>query len=156
MKKILFCTVLCILMWNQGYSADRTTKQYNFKDFKKVEISNGIQFNISQASSYSIVINADTQDFEYLKVEKERSTLRIYIDKNNYRKAGDIDIKIQMPELTGLDLSGGSNGEFTMNIKDNFSCEFSGGAQVNGNLSCQNANMGSTDFSGGSGISQGK
>jgi hypothetical protein len=150
MKKILipvYGLILCILLSGFIYSADRPTKKYDYKDFHKVEVSNGMLLNIIQSSSYSVEVSADESDFEYLQVVKKGNTLKVYIDRNNYRKKGDIQINIKMPVLTGLDLSGGSRGEVSMNIKDNFNCELSGGAEVSGNLNCKDINI---EVSGGS------
>ncbi len=150
MKKILvsfFILSICFAIAGNAYPADRTTKKYDYKDFSKVEAGSGMLVKISQSSSYNIEINAEQEDFEYLKVEKNGNDLRIYIDKNNYRKHGDIRIDIQMPALTGLDLSGGAQGKLSMEIKDNFSSELSGGAEISGNLSCENINL---EISGGS------
>jgi hypothetical protein len=150
MKNILisiFILNICLAITGNIYPADRTTKKYDYKDFSKVEAGSGMLVKISQSSSYNIEINAEEEDFEYLKVEKNGNDLRIYIDKNNYRKHGDIKIDIKMPVLTGLDLSGGAQGKLSMDIKDNFNCELSGGAEVSGNLSCENINL---EISGGS------
>jgi len=143
---ILILAVYLITSVN-SYPADRTTKKYDFKDFSKVEAGSGMLIDISQSSSYSIEINAEQEDFEYLKVEKKGNSLEIYIDKNNYRKHGDIKIKIQMPLLRGIDLSGGAEGKMSMDIKDNFECGLSGGAVLSGNLSCRDINL---ETSGGS------
>ena len=105
---------------------------------------------IDQSSSYSIEINAEKEDFEYLKVEKKGSTLEIYIDKNNYRKHGDIKVIIQLPALKGLALSGGAQGKISMDVKDDFEGELSGGAEITGNLSCADINL---EVSGGSVVS---
>ena len=133
----------------QSYSADRVTGKYDFKDFNVVEVSNGILLNITQSASYSIEANADEKDFAHLKVDKEGTRLKIYIDKNNYRKHGDINIDIKMPSLTGLDLSGGSKGKVEMDVMDNFNCELSGGAELLGTLSCEDIK---TEISGGSSV----
>lgn len=152
MKKIivsLFILIGFLVSTVTNYPADRQTKKYNLKDFSKVEAGYGMLVNISQSSSYSIEINAEQQDFEYLKVEKKRETLRIYIDKNNYRKHGDIKVEINMPSLTGLGLSGGAQAKLSMDIKDNFEGELSGGAGLSGSLSCKDINL---EISGGSEI----
>ena len=132
------------------YPADRITKKYTDKDFTKVEAGSGMLLKIDQSSSYSIEVNAEKEDFEYLKVEKKGITLKIYIDKNNYRKHGDIKVIIQMPALKGLDLSGGAQGKLSMKISDDFESELSGGAEISGNLSCSDLNL---EISGGSVVS---
>lgn len=150
MKKIyisIYALIFCCFFTGSIYSTERAIRNYDFKDFNKIVVSNGILLNITQSSSYSIEANADEKDFEHLKVEQDGNTVKIYIDKNNYRKNGDIKIDIKMPSLTGLDLSGGSLGNMTMDINDDFSCEMSGGARISGKLNCKNLNM---EISGGS------
>lgn len=150
MKKItvlLLISAVYLISTANIYPADRVTKKYDYKDFGKVEAGYGMLVNISQSSSYSIEINAEEADFEYLKVEKSGNTLEIYIDKNNYRRHGDIKVKIQMPSLTGLDLSGGAQAKLSMDIKDSFNGGFSGGSELSGNLSCSDINL---EISGGS------
>ncbi len=149
MKKtmILYSLILCLFITNLIFPANRITKKYIFNDFNKIEVSNGMLLNVTQSSTFNIEVNAEESDFEYLRVEKKENNLLIYIDSDNYRKSGDIKIDIQMPSLTGLDLSGGSRGKVTMDIKDNFACELSGGAEIAGRLSCENINM---EISGGS------
>lgn len=145
----IYFLIFYFLFQYPAYSADRVTGKYDFKDFNVVKVSNGILVNISQSDSYSIETNADETDFAHLKVDKEGNTLKIYIDKNNYRKHGDINIDIKMPSLTGLNLSGGSKGKVGMDVKDNFSCELSGGAELSGTVSCEDIK---TEISGGSTI----
>ena len=148
MKKHLVIILLAAFLFStQVFCSDRSTKKYDIQDFKKVEISNGMQLKLNQSSSYSIEVNAEKEDFEYLKVVKKGSSLQIYIDKNNYQKKGDINIIISLPELTGLDLSGGSVADISMKIIDSFEGELSGGSELSGNLTCDDITI---DLSGGS------
>jgi Putative auto-transporter adhesin, head GIN domain len=129
------------------FPSDRTTKNYDIQNFKKIEISDGMILKLNQSSTYSIEVNAEKEDFEYLKLEKKGTTLEIYIDKNNYRKRGDINISISLPELTKLDLSSGSVADISMKIDDAFEGELSGGSELSGNLTCSNITF---NLSGGS------
>ncbi len=150
MKKLtvaLFVLSLCLMAVSTLYPSDRTTKKYDYKDFTGVEAGYGMLLKINQSSSFSIEINAEKEDFEYLKVEKKGHTLQIYIDKNNYRKHGDIKIIIQMPVLEAIDLSGGAQCQLSMSTSRNFSCDLSGGAELSGNLECSDTNL---EISGGS------
>ncbi len=150
MKKlatILFAMSIFLAGTTSIFSADRTTKKYDYKDFSKVEAGSGMLLNINQSSSYSISVNADQEDFEYLKVEKKGNSLMFYIDKNNYHRHGEIRISIEMPSLTGIDLSGGAQGKLSMDTKENFEGELSGGAEISGKLSCKDINF---EISGGS------
>ncbi len=136
---------LVILMICSPALAQSQTKNYDYKDFTKVEAGWGMQLTITQSDNYLIEVEADEKDFEYLKVEKDGSSLKFYIDKHSYRKRGDIDITIKMPSLTGLELSGGAEANIDMNISSKeFECELSGGAQLNGNLKCGDISVGSS------------
>jgi hypothetical protein len=143
----IYCLFIWVMISVLNYAGDRTTKKYDFNDFRKVEVGYGMLLTVTQSSSYEITIDAEEADFEYLKVEKKGATLDIYIDKNYYHKKGDIIINIKMPELTALDLSGGAQGKITMDIKNDFNCELSGGSGLSGSLNCQNIYM---EISGGS------
>ena len=117
--------------------AGEVTKKYDYKDFHTVSVGYGMKVDISQSDTYSIEVNADERDFKYLEVEKDGDELKVYIDKNNYHKKGDINIKITMPVLTGMNLSGGSIGKITMDVSSkDFDCALSGGSILKGSLKC--------------------
>ena len=150
MKKIMVTIVVltfCLVGFSNLYPSDRTTKKYDYKDFNGVDAGYGMLLKINQSSSYSIEINAEKEDFEYLKVEKRGQSLKIYIDKNNYRKHGDIRVVINMPLLRDIGLSGGAQCQLSMSIKDNFTGDLSGGAELSGNLECSDIDL---ETSGGS------
>ncbi len=146
MKKyftFIIALFICLLISNSASA--QQSKKYDYRDFTKVEAGWGMELKITQSDNYYIEVEADQKDFEYLKVEKHGSSLKFYIDKNSYRKRGDIDITIKMPALTGLDLSGGAEANIDMNISSKeFECELSGGAQLNGNLKCGDISLSSS------------
>jgi hypothetical protein len=128
--------------------AGEVTKNYDHKDFQKVSAGWGMKVAISQSNSYSIEVKADEKDFEYLKVEKEGDELKFYIDKRNYHREDEIKIKVTMPALTRIDLSGGSIGKLSMDVSSkNFDCDLSGGSILKGSLKTADINI---DLSGGS------
>lgn len=150
-KKYLFIlstAAVFIILLSQILSAQEK-KSYDFNDFKVVSVGWGMHLDIKQSDTYSIQIEADEKDFEYLRVEKKGDGLKVYIDRDNYRKRGDIYVTIQMPKLTGLNLSGGSKGNIQMNVQDNFGMNLSGGSILKGSLSCGDLGM---NLSGGSKI----
>jgi hypothetical protein len=145
-KIILFA----IIFFVQVSFAGEVTKKYDYKDFGKVSAGYGMYVEITQSDSYSIEVSADEKDLQYLKVEKDGDELEFYFDKRNYRKRDNINIKITMPALTGLDLSGGSRGKIEMDVQSkDFDCDLSGGAILKGSLKCADLVC---DLSGGSQI----
>lgn len=142
----MFVTIIFFLSYS--LLAGQTTRNYDFKDFESVSVGYGMKVDISQSNSYSIKVEADERDFEYLRVEKEVDELKFYIDRNNYHRRNEINIDITMPSLTEIDLSGGSIGKLSMDVQSkNFDCNLSGGAILKGSLKCANIDI---DLSGGS------
>lgn len=114
---------LTLFLITSAAFAGEITKNYDYKDFQKVSVGWGMKVDISQSNSYSIEVKADEKDFEFLKVEKDGDNLKFYIDKRNYRREDEINIKITMPALTALNLSGGSIGNLSMDVSsNNFNC----------------------------------
>jgi len=140
--------MLAIILFVTTIFAGGKAKNYDYKDFQKVSVGYGMNVDISQSSSYSIEVKADEKDFEYLKVEKDGDELKFYIDKRNYHKEDEINIKITMPALTAVNLSGGSKGKLNMDVSSkNFDCALSGGSILKGSLKCSDMEI---DLSGGS------
>jgi len=133
--------------------ADSKTKTYDYKNFKGVSVGSGMQVTVTQSNSYSITITADERDFKDLVVEKRGNSLDIHYDHSvwgwfGHHRRGNVKIKITMPELTAMDLSGGAEGHIIMDVSGkSFSAETSGGASLTGDLTCGNI---SVETSGGS------
>lgn len=148
--KALYLTVPVLFL---AFSLTRAQEKRNFdyKDFNKVEAGYGMHVQITQGSSYSVEVKASKRDFEHFKAEKHGNTLSFTMKGWFTRRQDDITINITMPKLTYLDLSGGARGMITMDIpSDNFSADVSGGAKLKGTLKCANASF---DLSGGAWIS---
>ncbi|HSP86789.1 MAG TPA: DUF2807 domain-containing protein, partial [Ignavibacteriaceae bacterium] len=127
--------ILVLFFFSLTVFAGEVTKKFDFKDFQKVSVGSGMHVDISQSNSYSIEVKAEENDFKYLKVEQDGDEVKFYIDKRNFRSEDEINIKISMPSLTGIGLSGGSIGKFNMDVSlNNFSCDLSGGSILKGSL----------------------
>ena len=146
-KFIKLIALLFFFSLSSSFAGDRT-QSYDYKGFQYVSVGYGMEIDISQSDNYSIKVSADERDFQFLKVEKDGEELKFYIDKNNYHKKGEINIKITMPVLTEINLSGGSIGNIDMNVSSkDFNCDLSGGAILNGDLQCADIEI---ELSGGS------
>lgn len=149
MKKLLLPSIFLMFLFLTASNtfAGEKTKTYDIKNFKSVSVGSGMHVTIMQSDSYSISITADDKDFEDLMVEKDGSNLEIYYDRSGWgwfghHRRGNVEIKITMPELTSIDLSGGAEGDITMNVAGkSFNVETSGGAELRGKLTCGNINV---------------
>lgn len=155
MKKTLFALLmpLFVFLLAAGTFAGEKTKTYDITNFNGVSVGSGMHLVVTQSDNYSITITGDERDFKDLVVEKKGNSLHIYYDRSGWswfghHRRGNVEVKITMPELTSVDLSGGAEGDISMNVGDKtFSAETSGGAELKGRLTCGNL---SVETSGGS------
>jgi hypothetical protein len=96
-------------------SGNVITQEEAIADFDKLDISNGFQVDVSRGDSFSVVIRVNDNLVEHLQVAKRGSTLDIGLKPGRFYNLRDatLEADIKMPELIGLDLSGGSHGTVT-------------------------------------------
>ena len=96
-------------------SGNIVTQEETFTGFDKVDVSHTFKVDISQGDTFSVIIRVGDNLIQYLEVVKQGSTLKIGLKPGrpyNIRKA-TMEAEITMPELTGLELSGASQGTIT-------------------------------------------
>ena len=129
-------------------SGNLETEIFDFSDFTKIEAQNGFQVELTQSSAYSIEITADDNVQEYIEVTKSGDTLRIRLTGFRYYNSVTLEAKITMPDIYGINLSGGSQADITgFNSRHDLSVELSGGSRLNGDITADDAEF---DLSGGS------
>ncbi len=123
---------------------DQASKELSYTDFTKVSIGYNMKVQITQGH-YRIRVKADEDVLERLIVRKEINELIFKLD-NSYCGKKEVLIDIQMPDLTKLNLSGGAelHGEL---FCQNLNIDLSGGSVVKINGNCESLNSG---LSGGS------
>lgn len=146
----LFLFIVFLFFSAASVFAQTNTRNYNFTDFNYVSVGSGIKVMINQSSKFKIDIKADQKDLDELEVEKKGDKLVIGFKHHffNFSRHGNVEATIEMPELLGIDLSGGAMGVINLDESSkNFEVDLSGGAQLGGTLNCGNISM---DLSGGS------
>lgn len=146
-KSILFVFITLCFLTSMLFGAD--IKKYDITGFSAVDVGWGMNVDIVQAEQYSVEVETDKKHFDYIKVEKDGNTLRVYIStKKNYRLNDQVNIRIAMPECEAISLHGGAKGNISMKTPDKpFDVELSGGARLKGNINCSDISL---DLSGGS------
>jgi hypothetical protein len=113
MKKLLFFVVLaCLLAACGGItgvkgSGNRKTETRSVSGFKQVKAGGAVNLDITFKPEYSVTVEADDNLLEYITTTVSGDELVIE-SKDRINPKSKINIKITMPELTGLDLSGAS------------------------------------------------
>ena len=99
-------------------SGNVITEKKDFTNFSSVDISSAFEVDITQSSTYSVVISADEDLFDYIEVTQVGSKLTILLSPRHIFTdftLGNRVLKaeISMASLHGLELSGASRGTVT-------------------------------------------
>jgi hypothetical protein len=99
-------------------SGNVITEKKDFTNFSSVDISSAFEVDITQSSTYSVVISADEDLFDYIEVTQVGSKLTIFLSPRHIFTdftLGNRVLKaeISMASLHGLELSGASKGTIT-------------------------------------------
>jgi hypothetical protein len=92
-------------------SGNLVTRREAFTGFDRLDLSHGFKVDVRQADSFSVVIRVDDNVERYLQVAQKGNTLQIGLRLTGpvTLREGTLQADVTMPELTGLQLSGGSH-----------------------------------------------
>ena len=113
------------------------TEDKDFSDFNTVDVEGAFQVEIIRSDSFSVTISADEGVFDYIAVDKEGDTLRIYLNPRHTftdftLRPRNLKAKITMPALRGLRLAGASRGAMTgFQSSEDLRVEVSGASLLN-------------------------
>ena len=116
-------------------SGELVTEEKDFTDFTIVEVGWGFEVEINQSDSYSISITADDNMFDYIEVSQTGDTLTIGLKWGYGYRNVTLRAEITMPDLYGLEFSGGTQGtieEFSSSHE--FIVGLSGGSSLIGDF----------------------
>ncbi|MCW4029240.1 MAG: DUF2807 domain-containing protein [Candidatus Bathyarchaeota archaeon] len=130
-------------------SGNMTTQEFAVTDFTGVAAGNGFQVIITQGTTYSVKVTTDDNLQQYVDVQKSGDTLRVRMNAIGWSSNG-LKVEIVMPDLSSIDLSGGSTGSASgFNVAHNVNILMSGGSSFTVTGSADSL---STDCSGGSNL----
>jgi len=89
------------------------TRQMDFSDFNKLDVSYAFEVEVTRGDSYHVAIAADDNLFDHLQVNKSGSTLKIGLKPLLNLRRTTLRAEVTMPELAGIELSGASQGTVT-------------------------------------------
>ncbi len=138
-----------------------STRDYDFTDFTSIEVGYAFKLEVIPADTYSVTISARENLFEHIIVEKKGDRLEIGMGRLWFHFTSSPRVKITMPELRGLHLSGASEGiamgfksshDFNLTLSGasslemdieagNFQSELSGASELSGWLDAKDADI---------------
>lgn len=123
-------------------SGNLVTEEMDFHDFTGVEVSSSFEVAIVQSDSYSVSITVDDNLFDFTQVSKTGKTLKIGLKSGYSYRPGTLKAVINMPNLSGLDLSGASRVTISgFSSSQDFKLNLSGASDVTGGITADNANF---------------
>jgi hypothetical protein len=116
-------------------SGTLVTEEYALTGFDKVDASHAFTVDITQGDTFSVVVSIDDNLAQYLRVEKQGSTLRIGLSPGRNYRAMTATADVTMPELTGLELSGASHGSVSgFDSTEGLTVQVSGASHLTGDI----------------------
>ena len=101
------------------------------QDFKKIEVSNGIEVIVEQSENKSITVEADDNLQQHITTKIENGVLKIESDEN-YNATETPVVKVKMAVINGLSTNSGSEiSNIGTLISENMDVESSSGSQIN-------------------------
>ena len=109
------CRIVLVPADEKIEPGEMETRQYNLDEFTDVDISSAFSYEIQKADNWNIRIKAGSNIFEYISVTKsgQKITVDINIPGGTFwsnRSYSRPQVFITMPELTGLNSSGATDG----------------------------------------------
>ncbi len=110
-------------------SGTSKTEQRNVTGFRAIEASGAVNLEVDAQKDFSVTVEADDNLLQYIKTEVSGDTLKIY-SEGKISPTTKFNVKISMPALEGLDVSGASDAKI-VNVKaDSLELKASGASDV--------------------------
>ena len=110
-------------------SGNIQSEKRDVSGFMEIEASGAINLEIVAQKDFSVEVEADDNLLQYIKTEISGDTLKVFT-KDRISPRNKLVVKISMPELTALDVSGAS-GATVSNVKtDSLKLEASGASKI--------------------------
>lgn len=110
-------------------SGTSKSEERNVKGFNKVEAGGAVNVQIIAQKDFSVSVEADDNLLQSIKTEVGDNTLKIYSEDGISPKT-QINVKISMPEIVSLDLSGASSGNVSNAKSDLIQLKASGASKI--------------------------
>lgn len=112
----------------QGSGTSKTEKR-TVTGFKRIEAGGAVNLEVSTQNDFSVEVQADDNLLSNIKTEVSGDTLKIYSEDQISPKT-KVSVKISMPAIEGLDVSGASDGVVSNARTDLLELKASGASKI--------------------------
>lgn len=91
-------------------SGNMTSRQFTVPGFTSVSVADGFNANITYADFFMVRVTTDDNLMESINVTSMNGTLYVGINKGASIAPTSLRLDVSMPAITGIDLSGATNG----------------------------------------------
>jgi len=110
-------------------SGTAKTETRTIAGFKKIEASGAVNLEVDAQKDFNVTVEADDNLLQHIKTEVSGDTLKIY-SEGRISPTTKLNVKISMPEIAGLNVSGASDAKI-MNVKaDSLELKASGASEI--------------------------
>jgi hypothetical protein len=110
-------------------SGTSKSEQRNLTGFKQIEAGGAVNLEVDAQKDFSVVIKADDNLLQYIKTEVSGDTLKIY-SEGKISPTTKLNVKISMPMLEGLNVSGASDAKINNVKADSLELKASGASEI--------------------------
>jgi len=115
-------------------SGRASTREYDLRDFKRIEVGNAFVVQVTQGDDYAVSVTVDDNLVKYLDVAQRGDTVRIRLQPGAYTNTR-LEAKVTMPSLVSADLSGAVQATFEgVRSEDDLKLVASGASRVRGDM----------------------
>lgn len=110
-------------------SGNVKTEPRSLSGFKEIKAANAVNLEITVQKDFAVTVEADDNLLPYVTTEVSGGVLKISTDDIISTKT-KVNVKISMPELTDLDVSGASTANITGTKTDSLKLNASGASKI--------------------------
>ena len=116
-------------------SGNLVTKEIPVSEFQKIEAGGAFKVDVTQGDKTSVIVTADDNLWDHLKVESSDGTLHLETKPGSYNNV-HLEAKVVTPKLEQVELSGASHGTLHgIDQKTNpFKLSLSGASHAEGDI----------------------
>ncbi len=108
------------------------TRDYRFEDFNAVEFSGNWKISIASGTEYRVSVTAPSNLLDRIEIKQDGMTLDVTNSYDFVFKEGSVSIRITMPELEGMTVSGAVDLDFRGFTGENLKMILSGAGRIRG------------------------